>query len=246
MKYSLLLLLLPAVCSAQTVTIGADEWFPMNGEPNSATPGFMIEIADKALTVSGMSLDYKIVPWERAIFMAREGKIDCIVGASSEEVPDFVFGKEEYARDHMTFYVNNGDSWKFDNVESLNGKKIGIISGYGYSEIIDDWLESNGQAMAGNNALEKNIKKLQSKRIDAVIDSKLVMDAKLKEMNLTGQIVSAGTVDEQYSLYIACGPNNPKSQSIVSALDTGIKQLRSQGEVNSIMQKYGLTDWKAN
>lgn len=202
MKPSLFLLFLPVVAGAKTITIGADEWFPMNGDPNSLTPGFMIEMADNALKIHGMSVDYRIAPWERAIFMAREGKIDCIVGASPEEVPDFIFGEEEYARDQMTFYINHGDRWKFNNIESLNGKKIGTISGYSYSEMVDSWLENHALAMSGNNGLEKNIKKLQSKRLDVVIESKLVMDAKLKEMNLTGQIVSAGTVDEPYNLYI--------------------------------------------
>ncbi|NOH73342.1 amino acid ABC transporter substrate-binding protein [Vibrio pectenicida] len=246
MKHYLFLLFLPAVTGAQSITIGADEWFPMNGDPNSVTPGFMIEIAENALKINGMSVDYRIAPWERAIFMAREGKIDCIVGASPEEVPDFIFGEEEYARDQMTFYVNNGDSWKFNSIESLDGKKIGTISGYSYSETVDNWLETNAHAISGNNALEKNIKKLQSKRIDVVIESKLVMDAKLKEMNLTGQIVSAGTVDEQYNLYIACGSSNPESPNIVSALDIGIKKLRAKGEVNKIMSKYGLADWKVD
>ena len=244
MKTIVLSLMFPCFSFAQTVVVAADEWFPMNGEPNNDRPGFMIELATQALALQNIKLDYRVVPWERAIIQARQNKIDCIVGAAKEEVPDFVFGQEEFALDAMTFFVNDGDNWQFNTVESLNNRKVGSISGYKYGEPFDSWIEKNGYVLAGNNALDRNIKMLQTKRIDTIIESELVMGAKLQSLNATEYVKSAGNTGTLEYLYLACGPDNPNSSTIVKSLDEGIRTLRKRGHVQEIMYRYGLSDWK--
>ncbi|NOH73415.1 amino acid ABC transporter substrate-binding protein [Vibrio pectenicida] len=244
MKALALAVIFPCLSFAQTVTVAADEWYPMNGDPKSDKPGFMIELAEKALALKGIELEYKILPWERAIIKARKGEIDCIVATSKDELPDFIFGQEEFALDTTAFFVNDSDSWRFNTSESLSGRKLGSISGYKYGEPIDSWIEDNGDVLAGNNSLDRNIKMLQAKRIDTIIESELVMGAKLQSLNATKYVISAGNTDTSHPLYLACGPDNPNSSTIVKSLDEGIRVLRKQGHVQDIMSRYGLNDWK--
>lgn len=229
---------------AQTVTIAADEWYPMNGDIKAGESGFMIDLADQALALKGMNIEYRVMPWERAILQARGGLIDCVVGASVDDVPDFIFGQEEYGLYDTTFYVRHGDPWHYQSKQSLDDKKVGAILGYAYAPEVDGWLELNAKKMSGNKALDKNIKMLLSYRLDTVIESSAVMRAKLKQMGLSTEVMPAGNVGHPTKIYVACGPNSDRSQLIVDALDEGIRILRAQGDVQQIMQNYGLTDWK--
>ncbi|ODQ00851.1 substrate-binding periplasmic protein [Salinivibrio sp. DV] len=228
---------------SKTIIVAGDEWYPMNGDPKADNPGFMIEIAELALKDKGLTLEYRIMPWERAIKSARANSIHCIVGAGDLDAPGFVFGKEPYGLFQAAFYKNRDDDFQYIDLSSLSNQRVGTILGYYYDEEVDAWLDRNSVPLAGNDALEKNIRKLLAKRIDLITESTVVMGSKLKEMNLTDSIVPAGLLGEAY-LYIACGPNNPDSKDIVQALDDGIKLLRKNGELDEILSRYGVQDWK--
>ncbi|QGX38802.1 substrate-binding periplasmic protein [Permianibacter aggregans] len=245
-------LLLAVLCSALShadqVTLRADVWFPMNGEPGSANPGYMIEVADKAFAAAGHSIDYANMPWERAVAEVRAGKIDCAVGAYKEDAPDFVYGDQHLGLDTQAFFVKKGTPFRYTgNLEDLRNVSIGIIGGYSYGEDFDEFIKQPGlsvQSISADNALEQNIKKLLAGRIVTTLDSVPVVRAKIKEMGVQDQIVMAGQFGEPTPMYIACSPAKPTSKQYVAILDKGIRDLRASGELKKILDKYGLEDWQ--
>lgn len=239
----------PLLSLADTVSIRADEWFPINGTPGSTTPGYMIELAQVILAANGHKVDYKTMPWERSLADVRRGKFDCVVGAYKDDAPDFVFPEEPWGVIESTFYVKKGSSWSYKGIESLKNIKIGTIGGYAYSEEFDAYVEANKstakvQVINANNALEQNIKKLASSRIDATIESHLVMEAKLKSLGMREEIMGAGVLSEADNMYIACTPIKESSKRYVKLFTQGVEKLRRSGELKVILDKYGLKDWK--
>src|SRR5262245_47560403 len=112
-------LLLPSAYAAE-VTLRADVWYPMNGEPNAANPGYMVEIAKESLAVGGHTINYQNLPWERAVTEVRAGKFDCVIGAYKDDAPDFIFPDEELGRVGQAFYVKKGNSWRYNgDINSL-------------------------------------------------------------------------------------------------------------------------------
>ena len=242
-------LLLTMACSsfADTISIRADEWYPMNGTPGAEKPGFMIEIAQRALEKGGHSIDYKLMPWERAIDETRKGSVDCVVGAYEADAPDLIFPDEAMGEDDTGFYVAKGNSYTH-SMDALKSKKIGVIGGYAYDDgEIDAYIATNDPNVSiskGNDALEKNIKKLEAGRIDVVLESPPVINAKLAEMGLADKIVLATTLGDPSALYVACSPANPKSKEYAQLMGDGVRELRASGELAKIMGRYGLQDWK--
>lgn len=233
---------------SDTITIRSDVWFPMNGEPGSAQPGYMIELAQTIFSKHGHTVDYRLMPWERALNEVRLGTEDCVVGAYVEDAPDFVFPEEHWGMDNSAFYVRKSESWQYQGIESLHSIKLGVIGGYAYGDEFDEYIKQNQhdnvQTVKGDNALEKNIKKVIAGRLTAFIDSPLVVAAKLKEMGLEGTISEAGTLGDPSPMYIACSPAKPNSQDYIKMIDDGTRALRASGELSKIMAKYGLKDWK--
>ena len=70
-----------ATAGAETLTLVADEWCPYNCTPGDEKPGFLVEIVKKVFEPQGFTVDYKIVPWARAIRDTRAGRYSAILGA---------------------------------------------------------------------------------------------------------------------------------------------------------------------
>lgn len=240
--------LLCTPAQSQTLNIRADEWFPMNGDPSSDSPGYMIELAQAIFEPKGIKVNYEVLPWDRAVSLTRKGAIHCVVGAYKEDTPDFLFPSEHWGVDTVHFYILAGDRWKYTGQRSsLKKRRIGLISAYSYGEEFDAFAKENTglnfQYMTGNDALSKNIKKLLSLRINTIVESRFVMEAKRKALELEEQIVSAGQLAPGFPMYIACSPNHPDTQAYVTMVDKAMPQLRKSGTFSRILQKYGLEAW---
>ena len=234
---------------ADTVSIRADEWYPVNGAEKSAQPGYMIEIAKQILNKNGHSLDYQTLPWIGSITMVRKGTYDCVVGADESDAPDFLFSQNTWGKIKPVMYVKKGNTWRYGGIRSLLNKQLGVIGSYAYSEELDLYIANNKdtdkvQVVNADKALRQNIGKLLSEKIDIIVEFDLIMKAKLAELNSSEKIISAGEVTEGEALYIACGPNKASSAQYVKMFSDGLMTLRENGQLQIILDKYGLQDWE--
>lgn len=246
--------LLSSLASADTVKLRADYWPPYNGDAGEERPGYMIDIAREIWDDAGFTLEYATIPWERAITEARSGAVDCIVGALPSEVPDFIFHRIPLGVDQSAFYVRHDQEWSYIDDTSLNGIRLGVIGGYSYDQgdvdrrieqaLASDIPSSRIQVMKGDNALEKNLQKLISGRIDAVIGSATVVDYTINKLGFNNAVNFAGAVGVADPLFIACSPDSPsRSRQLVTLLHQGIVRMRASGRLDEILQHYGLRDW---
>ena len=244
-----LLFVLNTSYADNVVTIRADQWFPMNGDPKADKPGYMIELAQAILTPHGYTVDYQLLPWKRSIRHVIQGKADCVVGAYRDENRQLIFPEEPWGIDRIDFYVTKDSGWRFTGQESLQGITIGIIGGYSYGETLNQLIKDprnkdQFQIVSTGNALELNIRNLERGRITTTVESVYVMDAKLRELGLQNKIISAGTLAPGEPMYIACSPERATTQQYLRWFDEGTRRLRRSGELQTLMSRYGLSDWK--
>lgn len=248
----LLFLSCPVATLADTVTLRADEWYPYNGDPDAERPGYMIELARKIWGDAGYHVDYRLMPWERALEATRDGSIDCVVGVTPDEAPDFIFPEEPQGSSAPHMYVARNSSWNYQGIDSLKDVRLGVIGGYAYdmgeldAYIAEQQLSPGRvQVMKGNNALEQNIRKLLTGRIDVLAESPSVMATKMMEMDLGDQIRDAGSIGEPVLIYIGCTPTTPRSFELGRLLSAGIRAMRQEGSLSELLGRYNLTDWYA-
>lgn len=241
---------LPSYLKADTVTILSDLWYPINGQPNSSHPGYMIEIAQEILQPHGHQLDYRLAPWKRSILEVRKGNADCIIGAYKSDAPDFIFPQQAWGQAEFNFYSKLGTQWKYQGIETLNDIRLGVITGYAYSQELDQYIEKHKgseriQVMSGESALVQNIRKLLANRLDAIISFDPVLMRQLKKMNLEHELVLTGTLELAQGLYIACSPNKAASRKLIELFDQGYSKLKAKGIVDKILFKYGIKEVKS-
>ena len=244
----LLLTIISTSAQAETIRIRADEWFPMNGDPLSETPGYMIDLAKAIFEPHGHQINYQIMPWKRAVAETRAGNSDCVVGAIKNEAPDFLYPQNNWGVDQAAIYVFAKEQWRYDGrLSSLIPRKTGVILGYFYGEVLDQYFKAySGEAfefVSADQPLKQNIRKLLLGRLNGIIETIPVMDAQLKLSNLSEKIVFAGPVGERSLLYIGCSPHNINSPKYIELIDKAMPELRRSGELQKILNPYGLSLW---
>ena len=234
---------------ANKISLVADEWCPYNCAPSNANPGFMVEIAQYGLAKAGHTVNYKIVPWTRAINEVRQGKYHGIIGAGKEETPDFVFPAQEQGQAVHTFFVLKNNAWRYQDLASLAQIRLGVIQDYSYGNLQQNYIlphqhdRQKVQILSGDTALAQNIKKLQKGRIDALIESKAVFEYHLFSTSTPNEFILAGVAYRE-NVYVAFSPAQPQSAEYAQLLTESITELRSTGKLAEILKKYGVTDWK--
>jgi polar amino acid transport system substrate-binding protein len=243
------MLLIPSILLADEITIVADVWCPYNCEPGSDKPGFMIEIAQYALQKAGHQVVYKTLPWARAIEEVRKGNNTAVVGAAVDDTPDFVFPEIAIGVSRPCFYVDKSNPWKYQGIDSLSSIRLGAILDYAYGEGVDRYIETNRetlnvQIVPGETALEQNVQKLLSGRIDVFIEGEMVMGNFLKQSRQETLVKSAGCYEESQEVFVAFSPALAESREYAKILSEGMQELRTSGALQKILESYGLKDWK--
>lgn len=236
---------------ADKIVLAADNWCPFNCEPKSEKPGYMVEVAQKVFSKAGHTLEYQIVPWERAVKDARNGKYTGVIGAYVDDAPDFIFPENELSINVDSFFVLKENSWLYKDISSLSGISLGVIKGYAYgNDELNNYIKKNGndtkkiQLSHGDSAQEMNIKKLAHSRMDAVVETPSVFWYTASQLKMQDKFKNAGNISKPKKSFIAFSPANPKSKEYARILSNGIDNLRKTGELKLILKKYGLDDWK--
>lgn len=235
------------------ITVVADIWCPYNCEVGTQNPGYIIEVANEIFGKKGIKVNYEIMPWERAIEETRKGTYNAIIGARYGDAPDFIFPEEAEGSSQNVFFVKNDSDWKYDGVDSLNGKSLGVIDGYSYSEEIDKYVKKNlensakVQSVAGETGLEQNFSKLLKGRIDAYIEDMNVGMKFIADKGMWGKYKIAGKDilkdPKENNIYLAFSPVNKDSIEYSKILSEGIKEMRQNGKLKEILTKYSISDW---
>lgn len=231
---------------AKKLTIAADAWCPINCDPSDNDPGIGIELAKRIFEPLGYEINYVITPWARALEEVRSGKVDAVVGANTSDDATLIFPTSPVAEVTDDFYTRDDKVFDFKDVNSLAGKRLGTIKDYGYDETLNAFIEAQKkspgmiQEVSGDTALDQNIKKLLAGRIDVLVESGIVMNYKIRQMDMEQKIRHVGSVPQGH-VYLAFSPALPESQNMAKAFDEGYALLDKSGDLSAIKEKYGIS-----
>ncbi len=236
---------------AETISAVADEWCPYNCAPGSTPPGYVIEIMEEIFKGAGHKLDYRTIPWNRAMLDTKNDKETSVVCSTESQAREATLkiGKESIGVSSDCLWVDKSSKIKFKVANDLNPlTKVATVQGYSYSNELGKWLDrpenkTKINAIAGDAPAERNAKKLLNKSVDGVIENFAVMSYILKKTGMDKNIQSAGCQDAT-PLYIAFSPNHKDSDKLIAMFDRGVVKLRKSGSLKRILAKYGFKDWK--
>jgi len=243
---ALILVVLPfrAVADSPSIVLASDPWCPHTCPADSARPGYMVEVAREAFALSGITVIYRTISWSRAMSDVLEGRIDGVLATSASRAVELDLPQEGFGRNYYAFAVRNDDPWTLAGLDSLEDRTLGIVQGYSYTPALDPWMAQHRdqiQALGGENALDRNLRKLVAGRIDTVIEDEAVLTYRLKNWPDAKRIRLAGRI-ESGALYIAFSRRGGRGRDLAHRFDSGVRALRASGELDRILARYGIRD----
>tara|TARA_Y100001956_G_scaffold23063_1_gene22712 strand:+ start:265 stop:996 length:732 start_codon:yes stop_codon:yes gene_type:complete len=213
-----------------------DEWPPYVIE-SGELKGIAYEIVSEAFAEQGYEIKHTKKPWSRALreVMTQRYDIALTVWKSSDRL-EYLDFSDAYLINSLVFVTLNTHSFRYTGLESLAGKRVGVLRGYAYD---DAFLSSDDFDRMDADDLATNVKKLRVGRIDALVADRAFFLWFLKRNDL--DINDFSLIDEPLSenpLYIAISRDHPKKKIILSAFNAGLRALQSSGRINTILEKY--------
>jgi polar amino acid transport system substrate-binding protein len=236
--------------AAETISIRADPWLPYSGLGSKAPSGYMVDLARKIAAANGDTIDYANMPWADAKSAVRKGESDCVVGAARGDARDFVFSDAVWGRSQNAFFGLAESHWRFDGMQSLESIKLAVIEGYAYTDELDAYIEAHRNdgkvvVVGGIRRVAMNaVSQLVKKQADVFVEDVNVMQQTLSDLQMTDRVVNLGTLGKLSDIYIACTPAKPRGKVLAKMFSDGLLKLRASGELQKILDGYGLRDWE--
>ncbi len=230
------------ISAKEKLVFVTDEWCPYNCSPEDKNyQGLFIEVVKEALFSYNVEIEYKILPWARAVKEVEKGRFHAVLGASSGDVKNGVEIKNELVRGANCFFTEHDNSWEFKNLESLKSVYTGIINGYTYGSDIDLFIKNNKNLFslmpAVNNPLSNNLKKLKLKRIKTILEDKNVMSYVASKDKFS--VKNAGCFQEQ-PLIISFSPKFNKANYYRDIIDNYLIDNKNKELLKKLYQKYNI------
>ena len=234
-------LLVASVASAEgkRVTAASDPWLPFT-DPDNPTQGISLEIVRAALGTQGYEVDMEFMPWARAEDKVKEGEIDILPNTwTTDKRKEYLLFSDPYATNDVKFIKRKGDHFEYDGLDSLAGKTVGIVRGYGYPE---EFIKSDGFKRDEATESLTNVKKLVVGRIDLTLEDRIVLIdlLKKKEPKFLEEVEFTKNALTSQTLSVTCGLKNPRCHEIIEAFNKGLAEIKANGKFDEIMKKYGL------
>lgn len=224
--------------SAATITAAQDPWAPFV-QKDSVNPGISVEIITEAFKSQGHTVDFKIMPWTRALNEVKSGKVDLLVATwLTSERTSYLKYSEPYLENSLKFIMRKGYGFEYSGMASLSGKNVGIVRNYGYG---DEFLAATNFKKPEASDLVSNAKKLLAKRIDLTLEDELVAKSTLSGAGMDlADFDFSSTALSVNPLHVTVGLSNPNHDAYIAAFNKGLAEIKANGTFDNILAKYGI------
>lgn len=232
----------------KTLVLAGDYWCPYNCNPDSDLPGYMVELIRRALYIYRIDIEYRLMSWGKAIEEVEAGRIDGIIWVSDVKGRKMLSTKLPLKYSTTSAFTRADTKWVYDGLNSLRGKKLGIIVDYLTDEAISNYVGIHYPINPGifvvedgENAVIESIANLIDGDSDVYIEDQRVVEQYITENGLEPYIKNAGRVGKaKMPVYIAFSSKLPLVEKYIKYLEEGLASLKATGEYDDLRAKYNM------
>ncbi|WP_417453440.1 substrate-binding periplasmic protein [Kiloniella sp.] len=219
----------------QQVTMACSSFPPYKIEnPGIGPKGIDVDIMLEIFSLAGRDVEYTFYPWQRALKLVQQGKVDGLCGCSYHPArdKDFLFSDILGYHSQGVFLSEDVTLQKFDSVLDLKGLSVASVRGYTvHKELIDNGI--NAYEASDDNEL---LALLENKRVDAIYSYRDSVLFALANREKKGAVTYKELVSHPY--YFCFSKKSEKVQSIINDVNRGLRTIRHNGTYEKIRKKY--------
>ena len=227
--------LLAQIREKGTITIAMEgNWAPWTYEDeNGNLMGFEVEVSGAVAEKLGVKPEYVLGSWDGLLAGVQGGRYDLMangVGYSDERAEAYRFS--DFYAFNRTALVVRSDNNEITSLEDLKGKTTCNSANSTYQLL----AESYGATVKDIESLDGTIEELLAGRVDATLNAEVSINNYMTEKPDTAiKIVAFDPEGEKVGMIM---PNNESTASLQEAVNQALKELRADGTLKAISEKY--------
>jgi len=221
------------VYALETVTIATGEYPPFASK-NLKHYGFTSQVVQEAFEKSGYKVDFKFVPWKRALECTKNMKYDATSFWFVTEDKQQIFHYSDAIFEEKTafFHLKTTQLPNWKKLSDLSKFRFGATRGYSYTK--EFWKAGKDGVLTIDEASndKTNFKKLIRERID-IFPSGIVVGYGILNKSFDSSIINTITyhpkILNKSTTHVLFPKKAPKSQKLLKAFNEGLIKLRMEG-----------------
>jgi len=232
-------LLFPLLLFSKTLTFTTIEFPPYVYKQDNQIKGFNVEILDEIFKRLHIKIEYKIVPWSRAVKMVKDGESDAIFPffKNSKRLLFTDFSNSFTSEPIAMFVLKDSHISYNGNFKELSQYKFGRVRGYSSGTLFDKAIENGVITIDVSNNSTQNYKKLIANRFDILVDNKYVVLSIQKREKRHILIKQLEPIISETKAYLGFSKKR-NHKKLISKFNTVLQEIKDDGTYNSIINKY--------
>lgn len=229
-----LLLASCVAAAAERLVLTTEEYPPYNmSDARAQVSGISTDILRQLLDSLGYEYEIQLLPWARAIAMARTQVNTCVYSMSRTAEREALYKwVGPLVFNDWTLFARSGASRPAHLDETMN-MRIGSYQG----DAIVAFLQTRGHQVDVAPTDDVNPKKLLAGRIDYWATGRLIGLHRLQQQGLTG--IEPVLNFNRTEMYLACNRLMPDDQ--LKQLNSALQAMEKKGLIRKVYAQYGYT-----
>jgi polar amino acid transport system substrate-binding protein len=235
-------LLLIGLCSGTAIAanlsvVHSGQWPPYSGQ-ELPEQGLAVDLVATALTRAGYTPKIRVDSLDRILEGGKIGVYDVFATPwYSDDRNEYLLFSKPYLESYIRFIKQKDKDYEFDTLDDLEGKMVGVVTGYAYDE---NFNHSRDVIRISERNLIQNILKLTQGRLDLTLDDELVMRYEINRFmpsHMSKLEILAKPLAVR-GVHIGVSRENPDHERIVAEFDKAISEMKKDGTYDKILNKH--------
>lgn len=215
----------------------AETWVTV--PPGQDTPvfqGFSWDVIRESYHAVGYTVHLRIVPWARAMYELKRGKVDLLfpAGRNAERLKYMDYSEEPVNVVNFLVYTRRSTEIGWSGLTSLKGKTVGAVRGWNFG---DAWKAETGFRRQLLDNIKQGFDMLDEGRLDGFAGYEVVWDYRLLEMGRGGDYRKLPPFDQTRE-FVTALKSNEKGTELLAAFDRGRRIIEENGTMARIEQRW--------
>lgn len=202
--------------------------------------GLCPAITSYALEKAGYKVEVRFMEWEKVLEGAQDGSVDIITCSwyLKNREHYIVYTRLIHAA-RLVFAVRSIDPFEYKSLDDLAGKKVGVVSGYGYPQ---KFLDDTRFERIDGLSVAHNLRDVAAGKLDATLDDEGLMRVQLNTelFDIANDLRFTRGALLETPLISAVSRKRPDAVEIVRRFNAALGIMAGDGTLKSLRREYGL------
>lgn len=224
--------------ASDEVTVVVDQNYPpyMFGTKNQAK-GLYPRLIEAVFARIGIEVDIQALPWDEALKAGEQG--ETAVGGiykNNKRLEIYDYSSPLY-EERLMVYTKTGETFPFNTLSDLYGKRIGLIRGWSYGEAFDAAREKYHFTVEEADSNLRNFEKLVSGKIDCLVVDQLAASQIIQEHAWDKQVHQLEKTAADNHAYLVFAKNLKKT-ALLERFNQALEEIKKDGSYQKLVRNF--------